>query len=168
MSMEWDHVSELRPSSGLLFIPQVIYEYGATVECYWQTSLAIVPAQSSSSKAGGTWRRKRFILPSKHFCSYLKVILTCRKILHGADGFPSPLKEVVQRIFIALSYLLDCWIGGWLGLRAGLVTEAREKVLCLCRGSNPGGPVCNQRLLTEQHLLIYSLFSDAFSITQTI
>jgi hypothetical protein len=28
------------------------------------------------------------------------------------------------------------WIGGWVGLRAGLGTEAREKILCLCRGSN--------------------------------
>jgi hypothetical protein len=30
------------------------------------------------------------------------------------------------------------WIGGWVGLRAGLDTEARGKILCLCRGSNPG------------------------------
>jgi hypothetical protein len=35
--------------------------------------------------------------------SYLKVSLTCLKILrHGADGFTSPPKEVVLRIFIAL------------------------------------------------------------------
>jgi hypothetical protein len=28
MSMGWHYVSELRPLMGLLFIPQVIYEYG--------------------------------------------------------------------------------------------------------------------------------------------
>jgi hypothetical protein len=28
MSMGWDHVSELRPPTGLLFIPQMMYEYG--------------------------------------------------------------------------------------------------------------------------------------------
>jgi hypothetical protein len=38
------------------------------------------------------------------------------------------------------------WIGGWVGLRAGLDTEARGKVLCLCQGSNPGHPVCSQTL----------------------
>jgi hypothetical protein len=26
--------------------------------------------------------------------------------------------------------------GGWVGLRAGLDTEATGKILCLCRGSN--------------------------------
>jgi hypothetical protein len=28
MSMGWDDVSELQPPTGLLFIPQVIYEHG--------------------------------------------------------------------------------------------------------------------------------------------
>jgi hypothetical protein len=28
MSMGWDYVSELRPSTGLLFIPKMIHEYG--------------------------------------------------------------------------------------------------------------------------------------------
>jgi hypothetical protein len=37
-------------------------------------------------------------------------------------------------------------IGGWVGLRAGLGTEARGKILCLCRGSNPGRPACSQTL----------------------
>jgi hypothetical protein len=36
--------------------------------------------------------------------------------------------------------------GGWVGLRAGLDAEARGKILCLCRGSNPGRPVCSQSL----------------------
>jgi hypothetical protein len=38
------------------------------------------------------------------------------------------------------------WIGGWVGLRAGLDTEARGKILCLCRGSNPGSLFCSQTL----------------------
>jgi hypothetical protein len=38
------------------------------------------------------------------------------------------------------------WIGGWVGLRAGLDTEARRKILFLCRGSSPGPPFCSQTL----------------------
>jgi len=38
------------------------------------------------------------------------------------------------------------WIGGWVGLRAGLDTEAREKILCLFRESNAGRSVCSQTL----------------------
>jgi hypothetical protein len=42
------------------------------------------------------------------------------------------------------------WTGGWVGLRAGLDTEARGKIFCLYRGSNPDRPVCNDTMLTEQ------------------
>jgi hypothetical protein len=35
------------------------------------------------------------------------------------------------------------WIEGWVGLRAGLDSEATGKILCLCLGSNPGRPVCS-------------------------
>jgi hypothetical protein len=31
--------------------------------------------------------------------------------------------------------------GGWVGPRAGLDTEARGKILCPCRGSNPDRPI---------------------------
>jgi hypothetical protein len=31
--------------------------------------------------------------------------------------------------------------GGWVDLRAGLATEVRGKILCLCRGSNAYHPV---------------------------
>jgi hypothetical protein len=34
-------------------------------------------------------------------------------------------------------------------LIAGLDTEAREKILCLCRAWNPGRPVCSWTLLTQ-------------------
>jgi hypothetical protein len=33
------------------------------------------------------------------------------------------------------------WRGGWVGPRAGLDTEDRGKIICLCRGSNPDRPV---------------------------
>jgi hypothetical protein len=33
------------------------------------------------------------------------------------------------------------WTGGWVGPRAGLDTEDRGKILCLCWGSNPDRPV---------------------------
>jgi hypothetical protein len=36
------------------------------------------------------------------------------------------------------------WIGVWVGLTAGLDTEARRKILFLCWGSNPGHPACSQ------------------------
>jgi hypothetical protein len=36
--------------------------------------------------------------------------------------------------------------GGWVGPRAGLDTEARGKILCLYRGSNPDRPVRSQTL----------------------
>jgi hypothetical protein len=38
------------------------------------------------------------------------------------------------------------WISGWKGVRAGLDTETRGKIRCLCRGSNSGHPVCSQTL----------------------
>jgi hypothetical protein len=38
------------------------------------------------------------------------------------------------------------WIGSWVGLRAGLDTEAIGRILCPCRGSKPGCPVCSQAL----------------------
>jgi hypothetical protein len=48
-------------------------------------------------------RNKNFAL--KYFCSYLQVIFTCRKILHGASAFTSPRKEGVLWTFIALKNL---------------------------------------------------------------
>jgi hypothetical protein len=33
------------------------------------------------------------------------------------------------------------WIGGSVGLGAGLEAEAAGEILCLCRGSNPDRPV---------------------------
>jgi hypothetical protein len=38
------------------------------------------------------------------------------------------------------------WVGGWVGLRAGLYKEARQKIFSLFRGSNAGRPACGQTL----------------------
>jgi hypothetical protein len=38
------------------------------------------------------------------------------------------------------------WIGGWAGPRAGLDAEARRKILCPFRGSNPDCPARSQTL----------------------
>jgi hypothetical protein len=48
------------------------------------------------------------------------------------------------------------WIGGWVGLIAGLDTETREKILCPCRRSNPGRPVCSQTLYWLSYPRSYS------------
>jgi hypothetical protein len=40
------------------------------------------------------------------------------------------------------------WIGGWMGLRAGLDAEARTKVSFSCMGLNPSHPVYSQSLHT--------------------
>jgi hypothetical protein len=41
--------------------------------------------------------------------------------------------------------------GGWVGLRADLDTEVRGKILCLCRGSNPGRSDTTLTELSECH-----------------
>jgi hypothetical protein len=38
------------------------------------------------------------------------------------------------------------WIGGWVGPRADVDAEARRKILCPCRGSNPDRPARSQAL----------------------
>jgi hypothetical protein len=38
------------------------------------------------------------------------------------------------------------YTGGWVGLGTGLDAEARGKIFCLCRGSNPDRPVRCQTL----------------------
>jgi hypothetical protein len=45
------------------------------------------------------------------------------------------------------------WIGGWVGPRAGLDTEATGKILCLFRESNPDSP--NVQISISKHLECY-------------
>jgi hypothetical protein len=46
----WDYVSELRPPTGLLVIPQVIYELGEPLWLVHQSSLEIIPAGNLVTK----------------------------------------------------------------------------------------------------------------------
>jgi hypothetical protein len=74
----WDYVSELRPPTGLLFIPQVIYEYG---EPRWNDmdsgKLNNPPELCDNStrsnlvaKQEGNGTEKRWILPTNYLFSY--------------------------------------------------------------------------------------------------
>jgi hypothetical protein len=63
MSMGWDYVSELRPPTGLLFIPQVIYEHEEQLRNdndMWKLLIRLPElsdkptSKVTSSKAGGT------------------------------------------------------------------------------------------------------------------
>jgi hypothetical protein len=108
----WDFVSELRPPTCLLFIPQVIYVHGEQwwndidKESSWfvyQSSPVLLQAESSSSDAGGSGQGNDEFFLTKYFFHTWKCSLTSCKILwHIADGFTSPPKEGVLRIFIAV------------------------------------------------------------------
>jgi hypothetical protein len=64
------------------------------------------------------------------------------------------------------------WIGGWVGLRAGLDAEARIKILCPCRGSNPDHPARSHTILPElprllhipKHAIIFTLLWDSTTL----
>jgi hypothetical protein len=62
--------------------------------------------------------------------------------LHGVSGQRQPLPRFALGERTSGSHCK----GGWVGLRAGLDTEARGKILCLCPGSTSGSPVCSQTL----------------------
>jgi hypothetical protein len=49
------------------------------------------------------------------------------------------------------------WIGGWVGLKADMGTEARGKIPCLCQEPNPSPPVCSQtrEWMSYPQLMIY-------------
>jgi hypothetical protein len=78
VSIGWD-VSELRPQTGILFIPEVtdIRVLRAMVEWYRQGksdsstwALLLFYQQSSSSEAAETWRSKCWVLATKYLFSY--------------------------------------------------------------------------------------------------
>jgi hypothetical protein len=112
MSMGWDYVSELRPPTGLLFTPRKYmtmdnHSEMISTEGNWlvhQSSLAIPPAESFSTKAGGTGKVNNKFDPIIIFVFRTsKGSLTCRKTLrYRNDGFTSPPNEVLLRIYIVL------------------------------------------------------------------
>jgi hypothetical protein len=55
--------------------------------------------------------------------------------------------------------------GGWVGLRAGLDTEVRGKILCPYRGSNPDRPVVQSEAIIEQ-LFTEILFCFEYKATE--
>jgi hypothetical protein len=111
MSMWSDYVSELQLSTGLLFIPRwymSMENHGGMLSTgenslfVHQSSLAILPAELSSSKTGGTGEGNEFSLRSIYFI-FWKLFLTFRKILwHAVDGFTFSSKEGVLQTFVAL------------------------------------------------------------------
>jgi hypothetical protein len=64
------------------------------------------------------------------------------------------------------------WIGGWVGPRAGLDTEAGRKVLCPCRGSNPSCLVRSQTLYwmsySSSYLSTFSMYIYQHVIRWTV
>jgi hypothetical protein len=113
ITMGRDYFPELRPETGLLFILQFIYEKG---EPRWNDidsgKLLIrqpeAPGNSTSSHLVAKWEEHAD--GNAEFCpwsiSFILVgFFTCHKILrYGADGFTSPPKLGVLRIFIALKH----------------------------------------------------------------
>jgi hypothetical protein len=107
---EWDYFSEPPPLKlycDIWWYPSIENHdemMMPAVENSWlvhQSSLAILPAQSSGRRNG----RKRRDFTLKAFPLNSKVIFICRKILrHGASNFISHPKDGVMRIFIALQY----------------------------------------------------------------
>jgi hypothetical protein len=108
--MGLDYVSEPRPPTGQLFIPQVIDMSawramtmllgGKNSWLVHQSSLAVLQAETSRANRRNGRRSENF---AYQYLKYLKGSLTCRKMLrHGTSGFISHPKEGVLLIFIAI------------------------------------------------------------------
>jgi hypothetical protein len=67
-----------------------------------QSSLAILPAESSGSKQEEWAKGMMNLALQSIFVHTFKWFIICRKFLHGASGFTYPLKEGVLQIFISL------------------------------------------------------------------
>jgi hypothetical protein len=120
MSIRWDYVSKLQSPTGLLFIPEVIYEHWAP---WWndidRERLLIRPPQLSGNPTSShlvssqeeVWRRKWWIWPSNCLCSYSKwILLSVKRSDIGQTnllplrckacfGFLSPLKFITSAGF---------------------------------------------------------------------
>jgi hypothetical protein len=144
--MGWDYVSELRPKTDLLFFPQMIYEYAALVEWwYWQGKIeelgekpvpvplcpsqiphGLTRARTRASAVGGRWLSEPWHSPS--ILLFLDLVSRWGRVVSVT---PRP------RFTLGGKDPGTQWTGGWVGLRAGLDTEARGKFLCLCRDRTP-------------------------------
>jgi hypothetical protein len=107
MSTGWDYVSELWPPTGLLSSPRwytSMENHGAMIskgENSWsdhQNSPTILPAESTSSKAGGIGEGSNEFCLAKYLFHTWKGSLTCCKILrHGGERiyFPSEWRRAM-------------------------------------------------------------------------
>jgi hypothetical protein len=60
------------------------------------------------------------------------------------------------------------WIWGWVGPRAGLDAEARRKILCPCRRSNPDRPVRSRHYTAWAAAAPYYVPFEVLSLLSTI
>jgi hypothetical protein len=109
--MGWDYVSELRPPTGLLFIPRIIREHGepwwwSCQDKFWlvhQSSLAVLQAETYWASRRNGRRSENF---AYQYLKYLKGSLTCRKILTTWDlrlYFPSEGRWFLSKQFRSIN-----------------------------------------------------------------
>jgi hypothetical protein len=105
----WLRLCAVATNRPIVHVPGDIWAWSAMMEWYrqgnfWiihQSSLAILPPESYSSKTGSGEENKFWL--TKHIVHTWNGSLTFRKILpHKTHGFTSPPKEGVQRILITL------------------------------------------------------------------
>jgi hypothetical protein len=118
------------------FIPRPLYHWG----------MNLVPTE------WGGWVGLRFgldsaeknkILPchESNPCRLVHSMVTTDFFTSALDGSEWPASHPGHALPPRKRNAGTHWIGGWVGLRAGLHTEVGGKILCLCKGSNPDRPV---------------------------
>jgi hypothetical protein len=97
--------------------------FGTLREMFWVSLFGLCPA----TRHGGAWGERR----------YSSYSFTTTALDWGERS-----ASRIGRAFIPGKRTPGThWTGGWMGPRAGLDTEDREKILCPCRGSNLDRPV---------------------------
>jgi hypothetical protein len=92
----------LQPFSNLLWVPiWVLIIPDSSNRALWQ-----IRGETPRWESGETWGEIVVNLPTKYiFHTPQGSLARCKIIQHGSDGFTSPPKEVVLRIFIACNSL---------------------------------------------------------------
>jgi hypothetical protein len=89
---------------------------------------------------------KRKAVPLRHAVAKRKRRDSSYSFLTSAPDGLSGQRHALAAIYLRQRTSITHCTGGWVGLTAGLDTEARGKILYLYRGSNPDRPVCSQTL----------------------
>jgi hypothetical protein len=124
-------------------------------EVLWGSTVVVILRQK---------QRKYVPLPScmrkgeRKYSSYSLLTWTLTLALDGVSGQRHTSAALCLR---ARTPGTHC-TGVCVGPRAGLDTEAREKILCVCRESNPGYPVCSQTVLVYRLSYASSYFKSVF------